>query len=68
MQKYIYEKKVLYLTLKTYKNVQADFQKKFTFNNYHLKNNIHQSVTKLQATGTIHNLNCKAESYKKEIK
>ena len=42
----------------------ANFRRKFTFNNYPSKSNIHQWVTKFQDAGTIDDLNCKPESPK----
>ena len=48
--------------------MQANFRIKFNFKNYPPKSNIRKQVTKFQATGTIHHLNCKADGSKSERK
>ena len=54
------------LASKSYGNVQANSSRKLNFSNHPTKFNIHEWVIKFQATRTIHNLNCKAESLKSE--
>ena len=48
-----------YLKTKSFKTVQAIFPRKFNFNNYPQKSQIYRKVHKLQATGSVNNLNKK---------
>ena len=51
-----------YLETKLSKTVQAKFCRKFNFNNYPPKSQIYHWVHKLQATGSVNNLNKKARN------
>ena len=53
---------VTYLETKSFKTVQANFHRKFNFNNYPQESQIYHWVHKFQATGSINNLNKKAEN------
>ena len=51
-----------YLQTKSFKTVQAKFRQKFNFNNYPQKSQIYRWAHKFQATGSVNNLNKKAET------
>ena len=50
----------LYLESKPYKTVQAKFRRKFSFNTFSAKSNIHQWAFKFKTTGTVLTINKKA--------
>ena len=51
-----------YLEMKSFKTVQAEFHRKFNFNNYPQNYFFNHWAHKLQATGSVNNLNKKAET------
>uniref|UniRef100_UPI00358E2E41 uncharacterized protein n=1 Tax=Myxine glutinosa TaxID=7769 RepID=UPI00358E2E41 len=51
-----------YLETKSFKTVQAKFRRKFNFNNYPQKNQVYRWAHTFQATGSVNNLNKKAET------
>ena len=51
-----------YLETESFKTVQTEFCRKFIFNNYPQKNQIYRRAHKFQATGSVNNLNKKAET------
>ena len=57
-----------YLETKSFKTVQAKFCRKFNFNNYPRKSQIYHWVHEFQATGSINNLNKKAENLRSSRK
>ncbi|KAK7112966.1 hypothetical protein V1264_012336 [Littorina saxatilis] len=53
-----------YLETKSFKTVQAKYRRKFHINNYPQKSQIYRWVHKFKATGSVNNINKKAETPK----